>query len=124
MAPDNERLGRLIGAAFEQLPEPVPARLKAVEDRLALNLARRERRSRPGWYWWLMAALIASGAAAWWSGTAWRSGQDKRDVSHGKAVETIPSNRAQGSQSTPGADGAPAATGAKRSPTIYRRERP
>lgn len=67
MAPDDERLGRLIGAAFDPLPEPEPARLKAVEDRLTHTLAgRKTKRRAAGWYWWLMATLAVTGAAAWW----------------------------------------------------------
>ncbi len=80
MAPDDERLGRLIGAAFDRLPEPAPARLKAVEDRLAVRLVRREKQSRPGWYWWLMAALAAGAGAAWWAGGYFGGEPRKEDL--------------------------------------------
>lgn len=123
MAPDDERLGRLIGAAFEQLPEPVPARLKAVEDRLALDLARREKRSGPGRYWWLMAALVASGAAAWWSGgTWWRPAPDAKPTP--VETETLPSaQQATTLRSDKERDAATMETDRNRTPTIYRRER-
>ena len=68
MAPDDERLGSLIGAAFDRLAEPAPARLKAVEERLVLVLGvGAKKRRTPGWYWWLAATVVASGAAAWWA---------------------------------------------------------
>ena len=69
MVPDDERLERLIGAAFDRLPEPAPSRLKAVEDRLVAGLPQRPgKRRTPGFYWWLAAMLVANGAAAWWAG--------------------------------------------------------
>ena len=123
MAPDNERLERMIQAAFAQLPEPSPARLKAVEDGLVLGQARRAKRYRPRWYWWLMAALVATGTAAWWSEVR-QSSQNKQDASPEVTVEVAPSGQRHGSQPTGSENAAPVAADEKRSPTIYRRERP
>ena len=67
-APSDREIAEMIAPAFERLPAPASARLKAVEGRLAYALARRETKRRAaGWYWWLIAVLVASGAAAWWS---------------------------------------------------------
>lgn len=121
MAPDDERLGRLIAAAFDHLPEPAPARLKAVEDRLTPGLARRRKRFVPGWYWWLMAALAASGAAAWWSG--WWPAPGLRPSSIESAETPISAPRATPLPSEKERDSDTTEAERERTPMIYRRER-
>lgn len=121
MAPDNERLGQSIGAAFDRLPDPVPARLKAIEDRLAAALPKGKTAPRTGgWYWWLIAALITSGAAAWWAGTLWQPAAEDRPTIPVEITEAAPATPRQRSESTEREK----ETSQKRSPTIYRRERP
>lgn len=122
--PDEKQLVDLIAAAFNRLPEPAPAKLKAVEERLTSVLRQRETKGRTaGWYWWLLVGLAATGAAAWWGGTLWRPAGEEKSTPV-EIIETAPSGREEGSRSGAPRKEAPVEMDQKRSPTIYRRERP
>lgn len=78
---DETRIERLIGNAYNRLPEPEPSRLNAVEECLMRALPRREtKRGTVGWYWWLIAALAASAAATWWAGGYLSGGSQKEEI--------------------------------------------
>jgi len=122
MASADETLERLIGAAFDRLPEPDGVRLSALERRLALSgRAVPARRRRVSWYWWVAAALVASGAAAWWGSERMRSIEP--DTSRNTRAPAAPANTPEPSdvtkaKPTPRTPAAPAGT-----TEIYRRER-
>lgn len=123
MASDNDNWQRLIGAAFDALPEPDASRLKAVAEQLVFSPAPRPTKRRSaGWYWWLLAALVASGAAAWWGGEYFRS---LAPISNSSApAETEPSAHDAPAAEPRGA--LPTADSDKRARDpipIYRRER-
>jgi len=76
---DEAQLKRLIGDAFDALPEPDAFRLNSLEDRLTRNLSQPSTKSKPSlWYWWVIGALAATGAAAWWVGERIRQAEAPR----------------------------------------------
>ena len=76
---DESDLARLIGAAFDRLPEPAAARLEGLERRLLERPSRTSSTKRPrASFWWLLAGLVATGAAAWWGGEYLSGSQSQR----------------------------------------------
>gem|GEM_PF-4331037 len=124
MRPDEKRLQALISTAFDRLPEPDPARVKALEERLLRRASRpagRERSARFR-YWWLVAALAASGAAAWWAGEYFAR-EPKHDAP--TSFETTGSRsyvEKRDAERPPSEDRQSEASGPGRRPDIYRRE--
>jgi len=125
---DETRIERLIGNAYNRLPEPEPSRLNAVEECLMRALPRREaKRGTVGWYWWLIAALAASAAATWWAGGYFSGGSQKEEIVPQVPTpmdeprrETSPEPARATSEKSSNV-GSPAQTSDR--PLIYRRER-
>lgn len=134
---DESHLARSIAAAFDRLPEPEAARLKALEEGLARKIRRppATKKSRAS-YWWLLAGLAATGAAAWWGGQYLSGGssatavQQPAVVSRSSNSETVRKNRARPAEQPP-AQSSPRSEAAEDgsselshdSPQIYRREK-
>lgn len=123
MRPGERELEERIQAAFDRLPDPDPTRLRTLEARFVRQARGEPKQIRPrGVYWWLILGLVATGAAAWWSGTWWQWSTTERVA----APVGMPPESHPGSVRPD--DSAMKETGArtehKPSSTIYRRERP
>lgn len=122
---DDDNLEQLIGNAFRRLPEPDPARLKAIASRLRRAAVREP---APRWrafrYGWLIAGLVATGAAAWWAGehAVWRNAPVAATTT--TSFDTEPKRSATeqpgAEQSAPQME--PPAKIKRETPNVYRRE--
>lgn len=118
---------RILGAAFDRLPEPDATRLRAIEERLSRAARRAPEKRKSRWfYWWLVAGLAATGAAAWWTGEIWTAGSSKSEGEHsapavGEVIAPEREASKHSEQKDAGSETEPN-NNSKSSSAIYRRE--